>query len=285
MDPTSGPIVVGLDASMDSQRGLAWAMSEAVLRSAPLHLVHALVWPMVEVPPTSRQWTRLRDSAGRLLSNARADAQRGGVSAVSIEVASQPAAAALLKVSRWAQLVVVGARGHGAAYDLWLGSVSQHLTRFAHCPVVVARAPADPGQPRIVAGVDDSPGGALALRWALAEAETRSTSLTLVHGWRDHAAATFGTASPVWGQTADRIEAGERLLRSVLDEHGADYPEVKVDLEAVPVHPARVLADASAHAALVVVGAGGNGRPGEPRLGSIGQSVLHHAQCPVAVVR
>jgi nucleotide-binding universal stress UspA family protein len=44
-------------------------------------------------------------------------------------------------------------------------------------------------------------------------------------------------------------------------------------------------ADAAEHAVLIVVGAGRrNPLPGA-WLGSVSQSVLHHARCPVAVVR
>jgi nucleotide-binding universal stress UspA family protein len=58
-----------------------------------------------------------------------------------------------------------------------------------------------------------------------------------------------------------------------------------VTREAIPVHPARVLADASEHAALIVVGSRGHGEFAGLLLGSVSQSVLHHARCPVAIVR
>lgn len=56
-------------------------------------------------------------------------------------------------------------------------------------------------------------------------------------------------------------------------------------LEAIPVHPARLLAACSEHAALVVVGVRGRGAFTGLLLGSVSQSVLHHARCPVLVVR
>ena len=49
--------------------------------------------------------------------------------------------------------------------------------------------------------------------------------------------------------------------------------------------PVNALSDASATADLVVVGSRGMGAIGSALLGSVSRGVLHHAHCPVAVVR
>jgi nucleotide-binding universal stress UspA family protein len=75
------------------------------------------------------------------------------------------------------------------------------------------------------------------------------------------------------------------LLDEALREWTAKYPQVDVTREAIPVHPVRLLADTSQNAALVVVGARGHGGFAGLQLGSVSQSVLHYARCPVAVAR
>ncbi|WP_432825506.1 universal stress protein [Dactylosporangium sp. CA-092794] len=65
--------------------------------------------------------------------------------------------------------------------------------------------------------------------------------------------------------------------------------DVCVDLvitsETVDGRPVPALLAASRHAAAVVVGSRGHGGFAELRLGSVSRAVLHHAPCPVAVVR
>ena len=41
-----------------------------------------------------------------------------------------------------ADLIVIGSHGHGALYDLLVGSVTHGVIKGAHCPVVVVPAPA-----------------------------------------------------------------------------------------------------------------------------------------------
>jgi nucleotide-binding universal stress UspA family protein len=51
------------------------------------------------------------------------------------------------------------------------------------------------------------------------------------------------------------------------------------------VSPAKGLTELSGDAQLVVVGSHGSGGIVESTLGSVSQSVLHHAECPVLIVR
>ena len=69
------------------------------------------------------------------------------------------------------------------------------------------------------------------------------------------------------------------------DSARAKYPEVHVVREVVRDSAAKALLRHSEHAQLVVVGSRGRGGFRGLVLGSTSQHLLHHATCPVAVVR
>jgi nucleotide-binding universal stress UspA family protein len=282
---TDGALVVGLDGSLDGEQGLAWAVDEALDRGLPLHLVHAL--PVLyggELTPTPAELRAIRAEGEGLLADARHRARARGVSEVTTELVEAGPAPVLITAGREAASVVIGARGHAALSGLLLGSVSQHVARHARCPVVVVREPADPTARRVVVGVDGSPGSAAALGFGVAHAARREVPLVAMHGWPDWHRGRTGFGSPQRARTVERLEAGRRLLETALDEWRAKHPSLEIIAEAVPTHPARLLADASKRSALLVVGARGRGAFAGLLLGSVSQSVLHHARCPVAVV-
>ncbi|WP_246042632.1 universal stress protein [Streptomyces globosus] len=84
----------------------------------------------------------------------------------------------------------------------------------------------------------------------------------------------------------DRMGAAEqRLLAEALSGHRERYPEVNLHARTVRGRTWPTLSEASGHAQLIVVGARGRGGFAGRLLGSVSQAVLHHANCPVTVVR
>jgi nucleotide-binding universal stress UspA family protein len=82
------------------------------------------------------------------------------------------------------------------------------------------------------------------------------------------------------------VEAEEsRLLSEALSGWHAKYPDVVVHPDLRHGGTRKSLIGASAAAQLVVVGSRGRGGFAGLLLGSVSQAVLHHAACPVAVVR
>ncbi|WP_457110801.1 universal stress protein [Marmoricola sp. URHA0025 HA25] len=275
-----GTIAVAYDGSPDAQTALWWAVRMAMHSEQPVVAVIATADD--DLSPQ-----------GSLLSGGHLEEVRASADSIleeafevktSVETRSGPPVPVLLEAAHDAAMLVVGSRGHGQVAGAVAGSVSQHLARHAPCPVVVARPVAHPGAHRIVVGVDGSGGSAAALEFACRHAELTGEEVLVVHGWRD-GTATGTTRREVPRQFMERIAEEERLLAETVAGARADHPGVRLETAAIPVVAWRALADASAVASLVVVGSRGRGAFAGMLLGSVSQQVLHHAQCPVAVVR
>jgi len=135
----------------------------------------------------------------------------------------------------------------------------------------------------VVAGVDGPDHGREALRFALSEAALRGARVTAVRAWSIPPLTTTGVGiMPAYQVVRDGLAEGTaaELAQSVEEASS----EASVEVEVVQGDAAGALVERSAGAALVVVGSRGRGSVAGPLLGSVSQGVLHHAQCPVAVV-
>ena len=285
------PVVAGVDGSEGALAAVGWAAAEAARRRLPLRLVAAHTWPAgglvgdpgLGVDPR----VVLRDMVlGHLAAAAAtASAAAAGLAVEQVEVDGDPAAV-LAGESERAELVVLGDRGLGGFTGLLLGSVADALSARAACPVVVVRGvETDPAVPRpepVVVGVDGSPGSTAALAFAVEAAVLRSVPLVAVHAWRDVLVDTTMAPLVDW----DAVESDEReVLAERLAGIRTTYPDLVVRRLVVRDRPARALVDESRSAQLVVVGSRGRGGVQGLLLGSVSQQLLHHAHCPVAVVR
>lgn len=274
-------VVVGYDGSADSDRGLEWAIDYASERHLPVEVMSCS--GSLEYLPerTTQEAEQLVQS---WLERARTRLQDSGLADWKTSSNPGKVVAELLEASKDAALVVVGARGHSVLGGFMLGSISQHVTRHAACPVVVVRGPHSPQARRIVVGVDGSEASQKALAFAFDVAQTDGSTVVAIVGC--HVTAVNGPWDvDVAPTVADQVEAGQRLLAEAVAGLRQDYPDVAVELEAIPVPAVRALADASAAASLVVLGTRGRGGFVGLLLGSVSSTVLHHAQCPVMVVR
>lgn len=139
-----GPVVVGVDGSVDAQRALGWALEEARRSGCELRVVTCGEDPMAGTgetidPPPDLAVTE--EVARRRLARAVDDA--GGPGGVPVEPCVEwgDPATILVHHAGSARLLVVGSRGRGGFRRLVLGSVAHHAAHLAPCPVVVLPHP------------------------------------------------------------------------------------------------------------------------------------------------
>jgi nucleotide-binding universal stress UspA family protein len=135
----------------------------------------------------------------------------------------------------------------------------------------------------IIVGVDRSSHSGDALRWAVGEARLTGADVVAVLVWdlfNQHHADGEWRFDPGYDDT----QADRALLAAVegaLGGEGAGQVARRTPCDL----PAPGLLAAAKEADLLVVGARGTGGFPGLQLGSVSQQVLHHAPCPVAVVR
>lgn len=136
-------------------------------------------------------------------------------------------------------------------------------------------------QPVIVVGVDGSEASKEALRWAARQAELTGAELHPVMAWRLPATYSF----PANYSDVDFAGDARRELQRIIDEVLGMESGVRVVPEVSEGHAAEVLIEAAKQAELLVVGSHGRGAFSGMLLGSVSQHCVHHASCPVLVVR
>ena len=135
---------------------------------------------------------------------------------------------------------------------------------------------------RIVVGVDGSPSSMTALRWAILQAELTGCEVEAVIAWR--LPSRYGFAA-VTDRATDFEGDARKVLVDALNEVSSVEPDVVIRSSVVEGHPAEVLVRAARGADMLVVGSRGHGGFTEAVLGSVSQYCVHHAPCPVLVIR
>ena len=139
----------------------------------------------------------------------------------------------------------------------------------------------------IVVGVDGSECARAALGFAAEEAALRGARLRVVSAWEVPPAVYAGGLAPILDQTTlDGFrESAEAVISGAVAEVKHLQPAVDCEGAAVEGQPAEVLLQEAREAFLIVVGNRGRGGFASLLLGSVSQQVVHHAACPVLVVR
>jgi nucleotide-binding universal stress UspA family protein len=136
-------IVVGIDDSANARAALRWALDNAAPRDeiVAVHAWHLPVMGGFEMALTDP--APFEAGAEKLLADVVADVVSGDDESDRIRCVTRSGASTevVLAEAADADLLVVGARGHGGFTGLLLGSVTSTLMHHTPCPTVVVPVP------------------------------------------------------------------------------------------------------------------------------------------------
>jgi nucleotide-binding universal stress UspA family protein len=135
-------IVVGVDGSGHSRKALERAVAEAATHNLPLTVlvVHQAVR---DVYGRASHYEDDADLTEKAKEAAKAETEEVLAAAdakpasVTVTGAHGLPADELIKASEGADMLVLGRRGAGGFARLLMGSVSDQVARYAHCPVLI----------------------------------------------------------------------------------------------------------------------------------------------------
>lgn len=267
-------VVVGVEASVASERALDVALLEAQSTSRPLRALHA--WAPA-VGGRHHAATVLDECVMKALER-RLSGSPVGLQAELVEGDPGPA---LVAAGERAGLVVVGRCAHPTLRQTLLGGTSTFVLRHCAAPVMVVPAEATPAIPRrVLVGVDGSPASRSALLWGWEAARRHSCPLVAVHAVDLPGRAAVELLQQLVGAPDEDPLA--RLRQEVQTVLPAD---AEVTCRLSHLSPAKGLEDLARDDDLLVVGHRGRGGMAEVLPGSVATHCAHHAAGAVVVVR
>jgi nucleotide-binding universal stress UspA family protein len=287
-------ILLATDGSGEAELAATNAAALAKGTDSELHVVH--VGPFMPMLFSSMEGepARMAREARKTLDGAvgQLEAAGGDVAQAHLRVGGASEEIIALAEELGAGLIVMGNRGRGGVRRALMGSVSDSVVRHAHCPVLVVRAEPIVFPAKILVATDGSKEAELASSSAADLAERTGSELHVVY---------VGHMPPVFYESPGATtldldlqrrmqERAEEEARTRLDEQvqrvrgaggevaGAHARVGRPDAEIVGL--AEELG-----AGLIVLGSRGLGPLRSALMGSVSDSIVRHARCPVLVVR
>jgi len=284
-------VVAGIDGSEAALGAARWAAEFATRAALPLTLLHAVRKLDLHFlgPGATAELGAAPDGDSVLAAAEQAVRSKHPDLEIRMVAVKDAVATALAEATPSARLVVVGT---GDSDHRVLGGQALRIVHRAECPVVVWRPPLAKrtGKPLpVVVGIDESDRSDHALAEAFDIARTLRAPLTVVHMWEIGAAVGMGDLGGQGNMDWPLLKMLESRQRQRMDELvaplAAKYPNAHVNKVFQDISPAKGLADLSREAQLLVVGSHGRGKLSDAILGTVSQNLVHHAECPVLVVR
>jgi nucleotide-binding universal stress UspA family protein len=286
-------ILVATDGSADAVNAIEWLNHFPLPRDASVDIVSVIPRPIFDETVVATPWSELRAETERGLEEARARLARRWPTATTHVLHGDPREAIAEAASRGGvDLVVVGARGLGALTSFLVGSVSLGVARHAPCAVLVCKGAARPVRTVTIA-LDGSPDAGAAFTFFSSlplPSDLTARLVAVVQPLGRYPSSAPDIISPALVSALKKYEDGlrEELQRPLDTATKVLAPRVRSVIRSTPVGlPAdAIVRDAKTNASdLVVVGARGLGPLKRVLLGSVSESVLGHADCPVLIAR
>ena len=235
-----------------------------------------------------------RDAREKLEGQIRRVKESGGeVAGVHVKIGRPDAEIVHFAEELGAGLTVVGSRGLGPLRRALMGSVSNSVVRHAHGSVLVVGGDqyrAEDYLPgRILVPIDGSRGAYAAAEAAAEISNATGSELHLHHVLpMEWLAPLLGPEA--WEMSEVKLEQRKRTARSFLDREaerieagGGRVTQVHVSFGESDAEIVRLAEELDA--GLTVIGSRGLGGVRRALIGSVSDSVVRHAHCPVLVVR
>ncbi len=117
------------------------------------------------------------------------------------------------------------------------------------------------------------------------QAALTGATVDAVHAWQVPVSYGYGYGYAMILPVPDLEKIAGQVIDKAVAEVADLAPGVEIRTVIVEGNPARALLDAAKDADLLVVGSRGHGGFTEALLGSVSQHCVHHADCPVVVIR
>ncbi|GAB3682174.1 universal stress protein [Saccharopolyspora tripterygii] len=133
----------------------------------------------------------------------------------------------------------------------------------------------------VVVGVDGSQESVRALRWAADHVRQVGGILHVVTVWYQPVQFGYRLASP----DTELQKQGQRALDSTVEQVKPEFPNVDIRPRLIRGQVVDEFVKLSRQCDLMVVGDKGHGAFAGMMVGSVAMKIVHHAVCPVTVVR
>ena len=294
-------ILLAADGSEDAKRTIKTAIGLSTKLESELHVVYvAPEHPYVHAYYDLRhqeEEERLRRGDQRVLDECVDHVRKAGGTVTGSYLRVGDAAKEIVELAEELEvgLVVLGSRGHGRIRRALMGSVSASVLRHAHCSVLIVRGYDSeeergylPG--KILVAIDGSEEATAAARVATEVAKATGSEVHIAYAMQEECYRPH-LGPEMWEGWEEGFERAKRSARSWVEGEarrmrGEGAVTVEPHLLIGRPDAAIVwLAEEMIGAGLVVLGSRGLGGMRRALIGSVSDSVMRHAHCPVMVVR